>query len=194
MAAQLSRVYRKVYPVYVRQGLVWEADELRHLRNFLKAAGIAHEPLTVLQLPANDLYGRHWSTTGQHVPGRKSRDAAVCLPGRNLMLLAKSAVFCELHKIPVIAVGSLSHNPFADATPQFFRQFSRLAGVKVIAPFRRLTKQHVLRRGRDLPLHLSFSCLAPKMGRHCGRCNKCSERRTAFAAAGIADQTIYARG
>jgi 7-cyano-7-deazaguanine synthase len=30
--------------------------------------------------------------------------------------------------------------------------------------------------------------------RHCGRCNKCAERRKAFADAGIADGTPYASG
>jgi 7-cyano-7-deazaguanine synthase len=126
------------------------------------------------------------------VPGAKTRDEAVYLPGRNLLLLSKAAVFCALHKIPVIAVGSLGHNPFRDATPAFFRDFARVSGVQVVAPFRRLTKVQVVRRGRGLPLHLSFSCLAPKRGRHCGRCNKCAERRRAFRKAGLRDRTRYA--
>jgi 7-cyano-7-deazaguanine synthase len=190
MLAELAKRYRRVYPVFIRQGLAWEAAELRLLRRFLRATHAA--PLTVLDLPASDLYGRHWSTTGRRVPGAKTRDEAVCLPGRNLMLLSKAAVFCALHKIPVIAVGSLGHNPFPDATPKFFRDFARVSGVEVIAPFRALAKEEVIRRGRSLPLHLTFSCLAPQHGRHCGRCNKCAERRRAFARAGVADLTRYA--
>ena len=31
--------------------------------------------------------------------------------------------------------------------------------------------------GRGLPLELTFSCIAPVAGQHCGRCNKCAERR-----------------
>jgi 7-cyano-7-deazaguanine synthase len=176
LVAELAKRYRKVHPVYIRQGLVWERVELRHLRRYLRAIGVG--PLTVLNSPAD--YGRHWSVTGKKVPGAKTRDEAVCLPGRNLMLLSKAAVFCALHKIPAIAVGSLGHNPFPDATPVFFRQFSRISGVKVIAPFRQLTKAQVVRRGRHLPLHLSFSCLAPRRGRPCGRCNKCAERQRAL--------------
>jgi 7-cyano-7-deazaguanine synthase len=190
MLAELAKRYRRVYPVFIRQGLAWEAAELRSLRRFLRATHAA--PLTVLHLPAGDLYGRHWSTTGRRVPGAKTRDEAVYLPGRNLMLLSKAAVFCALHKIPVIAVGSLGHNPFPDATPKFFRDFARVSGVEVIAPFRALAKEEVIRRGRGLPLHLTFSCLAPQRGRHCGRCNKCAERRRAFARTGVADSTRYA--
>ena len=188
MLSALAKRYRRVYPVFVRQGLIWENAELRHLRWYLRAVGIG--PLTILDLPVRDLYRNHWSVTGRRVPGAKTRDDAVYLPGRNLMLLSKTAVFCELHKIPVIAVGSLGHNPFPDATPKFFRDFARVASnalgfrIRISAPFRSLTKSQVIMRGRNLPLHLTFSCVAPKRGRHCGRCNKCAERQWALREAG----------
>jgi 7-cyano-7-deazaguanine synthase len=201
MLAALARRYRKVYPVFVRHGLVWEHAELAHLRKFLRAAKISCvQSVTVLDLPVRDLYGAHWSTTGRRVPHATTSDEAVYLPGRNLLLLSKAAVFCALHQIDTIAVGSLGHNPFPDATLKFFRDFAEAAGealglrVRVIAPFRALTKEQVVRRGHrlGLPLHLSFSCLAPRRGRHCGRCNKCAERRRAFHTADIADRTKYA--
>jgi 7-cyano-7-deazaguanine synthase len=194
MLAELAKTYRHVYPVYIRQGLIWENAELHHLRRYLRAL---HAPrstlhaLTVLDLPARDLYQNHWSTTGRRVPGAKTRDEAVYLPGRNLMLLSKAAVYCAGRGIDTIALGSLGHNPFADATPAFFRDFFNAASIaldfriRLIAPFRNLTKSQVVRRGRQLPLHLSFSCIAPKNGRHCGRCNKCAERRHALRAAGV---------
>jgi len=49
-----------------------------------------------------------------------------------------------------------------------------------------------VRRARALPLHLTLTCLQPHDGLHCGRCNKCEERRRAFAEAGVADTTAYA--
>lgn len=199
LLAELTRRGQRVWPVFIRQGLIWETAELRHLRRFLRLTpALARcEALTVLTLPATDLYARHWSTTGRSVPHARTPDAAVYLPGRNLLLLAKAAVFCAQHGIPTIAIGTLARNPFADATPRFFRDFARVAGpalgqsLRVIAPFRALAKADVLRRGRNLPLHLSFSCLAPRRAHHCGRCNKCAERRLAFRAAGIPDRTRY---
>ncbi|MEI6082954.1 MAG: 7-cyano-7-deazaguanine synthase [Verrucomicrobiota bacterium] len=182
MLAELAHRHRRVYPVFIRHGLIWETAELRHLRRYLRA--IHAGPLTVLNSPVD--YGNHWSLTGKNVPGAKTADEKMYLPGRNLMLLSKAAVFCALNKIPVIAIGSLGHNPFPDATPKFFRDFARLAGnalncqLKVIAPFRSLAKAQVIRRGRGLPLHLTFSCVAPRGGRACGRCNKCAERARAF--------------
>jgi 7-cyano-7-deazaguanine synthase len=201
LLAALARRYRKIYPVFIRHGLVWEHAELVHLRKFLRAAKIpCVQSLTVLDLRVRDLYGAHWSTTGRRVPHATTPDEAVYLPGRNLLLLSKAAVFCALHQIDAIAIGSLGHNPFPDATPKFFRDFAKAAGkaldfrIKIIAPFRALTKEQVVRRGHrlGLPLHLSFSCLAPRRGLHCGHCNKCAERRRAFHAARVADRTKYA--
>jgi 7-cyano-7-deazaguanine synthase len=209
MLAELTKRYAKVHPVFIRQGLFWEAAEVRALRRFLVAANRGRgprkrfaatvKPLTILDLLVRDLYGDHWSTTGRKVPGAATPDGAVYLPGRNLLLLSKAAVFCAQHRIDVIAIGSLGHNPFADATPEFFRLFS-CAGraalnfkFQIVSPFRHLTKKQVIRRGvrLGLPLHLSFSCIAPRRGRHCGRCNKCAERQRAFCEAGVVDKTNY---
>jgi 7-cyano-7-deazaguanine synthase len=199
MLAELARRYHKIYPVFIRYGLVWETAELQHLRKFLRNARIPRvQSLTVLDLPVRDLYGVHWSTTGRKVPHARTPDEAVYLPGRNLLMLSKAAVFCAINKFDAIAVGSLDHNPFPDATPKFFREFAAIAGealnfrVKVIAPFRAFSKEKVLRRGKSLPLHLSFSCIAPRRGLHCGRCNKCAERQQAFLAANVIDHTKYA--
>jgi len=200
MLAELARRYRNVHPVFIRYGLVWETAELRHLRKFLHAAKIPRVgSLTVLDLPVRGLYGAHWSTTGRKVPRARTPDEAVYLPGRNLLLLSKAAVFCALNKIDTIAVGSLNHNPFPDATPRFFREFAAVAcraldsRVEVISPFRALSKEEVIHRGHrlGLPLHLSFSCIAPRRGLHCGQCNKCAERQGAFLDAGIEDRTRY---
>jgi 7-cyano-7-deazaguanine synthase len=49
----------------------------------------------------------------------------------------------------------------------------------------------VLKRAEGLPLELTFSCIAPEDGLHCGRCNKCAERARGFARAGLADPTRY---
>jgi 7-cyano-7-deazaguanine synthase len=199
MLAELTHRYRKVWPVFIRYGLVWETAELQYLRKFLRSAKIPRvQSLTVLDLPVRDLYGAHWSTTGRKVPHARTPDEAVYLPGRNLLLLSKAAVFCALNNVDTIAIGSLDHNPFPDATPKFFREFATVAGealdfrLKVIAPFRMLPKGKVLRRGQSLPLHLSFSCIAPRRGKHCGRCNKCAERQQAFLVAHVIDHTKYA--
>lgn len=200
LVADQARQGRVVQPIYVRFGLAWETVEEAHLRRFLDAlaANDSVSPLVVLDLPIADVYGAHWSVSGDDVPDADTPDHAVYLPGRNLLLLAKSSVWCVLHDFDAIALGTLKGNPFGDSSDEFFGLFTSLVDVgmdhrlPVLRPFADLTKVEVLERGRDLPLHHSFSCIDPVGDAHCGRCNKCAERQAAFAASGIDDRTPYA--
>jgi 7-cyano-7-deazaguanine synthase len=65
--------------------------------------------------------------------------------------------------------------------------------VRIALPFAGLKKQAVMQLGRGLPLEHTFSCIQPRAGLHCGQCNKCAERRQAFADAKMTDPTAYAR-
>jgi 7-cyano-7-deazaguanine synthase len=64
--------------------------------------------------------------------------------------------------------------------------------VRIQKPLGRAAKATLLKRYRHLPLGLTFSCARPVGLLHCGRCNKCAERRLAFAQAGLDDPTRYA--
>lgn len=189
----------QVWPLFTRFGLVWEHVELLYLSNYLEAlAGHNLEPLTILDQPVGDLYGDHWSRTGRDVPDSDSPDEAVYLPGRNVLLLAKAMIWCHLNRVPAIALGALATNPFPDAKTEFFHgleeTINRAVGgaVRIVLPYGTLTKREVMQLGHGLPLQFTFSCIKPEEGLHCGRCNKCAERRHAFADAGIADPTQYA--
>lgn len=187
-----------VHPLYVRTGAAWESVEYEYLRRFLRELPAA-QPLVTLEMPVRDLYGAHWSMTGDGVPGAETSDEAVYLPGRNVLLLSKALLWCHLHDIQDLALAPLAANPFPDATPAFFAAFQDAGNravngrVRVLYPYLNLDKTDVLKRGRDLPLRHTFSCMRPRAGRHCGECNKCAERKRAFVAAGINDPTEYAR-
>lgn len=190
---------RVVQPIYVRFGLAWEATEEVHLRRFLDTLESARlQPLVTLELPVADTYGSHWSLSAGDVPDADTPDEAVYLPGRNVLLLAKSSIWCALHGYPVIALGTLKGNPFADSSREFFGDFAALVHtavdhhLEVATPFSELGKNEVLERGRQLQLQHTFSCIDPTAGKHCGRCNKCAERQRAFAEASIDDVTAYA--
>ncbi len=187
-----------VQPLYVRCGLYWEAVELDHLHQFLAALRCpALRPLHVLDVPVRDLYPNHWSLSGDNVPGADTPDAAVFLPGRNVLLLSKAILWCHLHGVAELVLAPLGSNPFPDATPTFFADFEAVVNqavggrVRVRQPYLQLHKTDVMRRGVGLPLELTFSCIRPVGGQHCGVCNKCGERRKAFADAGLPDRTPY---
>lgn len=193
-----------VVPVFVRSGLVWESAEMYWLDRLLQTrADPAIAPLVVLDLPVVDLYGAHWSLTGDRPPGAATGDEAVYLPGRNVLLLAKAGVWAAEHGCRGLFMGPLAANPFPDGTRAFFDAMAMALGLgmglegplPVETPLAGLTKAEVVRRAlaAGVPLELTFSCLAPTTGfRHCGTCNKCAERRRGFAAAGIPDPTKYA--
>jgi 7-cyano-7-deazaguanine synthase len=188
-----------VVPFYVRTGCVWQSAELWAARRFLAAVARPElADLMVLDMPLDDLYGDHWSLSGVDVPDDTTSDDAVFLPGRNPLLLLKPAIWCWMHGISHLALATLAANPFADATPQFFRcfeaMFSQATGgqLQITRPLEGLSKERVMEMGRHLPLELTFSCLAPIGHRHCGRCNKCAERGRAFQQLGIDDPTEYA--
>jgi len=188
-----------VQPIYVRSQLVWERAELRAVRRLLRAlAGPRLAELVVLRMPVADLYPGHWSLTGRGTPGLSTPDDAVYLPGRNALLLLKAALWCQSHGVEELALGVLGSNPFADATAGFFRDFQSLVNrypggrVRIARPFAGMHKRQVMRLGQDAPLGLTFSCIAPWRGLHCGRCNKCAERHAAFQQIDLADPTRYA--
>ena len=187
-----ARAGRDVFPLFLSCGMVWERAELAALRRFLKAlpGPIARRvrPLKVAALPMKDLYGGHWSVTGNGVPGWRASDNSVYLPGRNIGLLAKGAVYAALMGVPRVAVGVLKGNSFPDASSRFLKSFERSLAqgldfpVVLAAPFLKLHKEDVIRRASDLPLHLTLSCSSPRgaAGSPCLRCAKCRERVLAF--------------
>ena len=190
LLVRLLRAGQRVWPVYVRCGFIWEAAELYWLRRFLRAIRSPRLlPLKVIEVPLRDMYGPHWSVTGRGVPGARSADAAVYLPGRNVLLLSHAAVAGARRGITRFALGTLRGNPFGDASPAFFRAMGRALSlalgrpVAILAPLAGTRKAALVRAASGAPLHLAFSCLRPRGLRPCGRCNKCAERMRALRAA-----------
>lgn len=189
----------EVYPIYVRCGLAWEEEERKALDTFLKALNSPNVmPVTTLSVPVAPMYGDHWSVGANGVPGADEPDTSVFLPGRNILLIGLAAVWCSTHNVSRIGIGSLGGNPFSDAAPDFFQKFTSALttgldhSIEVKAAFRELHKSVVIKRFKNLPLELTLSCMAPADGKHCGRCNKCSERQVGFDRSGVADLTDYA--
>lgn len=189
-----------VQPFYIDSGLYWQHAELQAAQRYVAHfQGKSVRPVIVLEMPLHDLYRDHWSMLGRHVPDAETPDDAVYLPGRNLLLITKAALWCQLHGIATLALAPLLGNPFADATDEFFTLLAAALNhccpnrISIERPFAHLSKQQVMALGKNDPLELTFSCLAPVGELHCGACNKCAERRQAFRDAHIRDSTRYAK-
>jgi 7-cyano-7-deazaguanine synthase len=187
-----------------RRVFVWQAQELQATRRLIQAMSALAErrsnlaELVVLDLPMADVLQDHWSITGRGIPDHATSDDAVYLPGHNALLLVKAALWCQLHRVVSLALASLATNPFSDATAEFFASFqaamiqSTGREIRIVRPFEKFDKQQVMQLGSRYPLEFTFSCLAPVNGAHCGRCNKCAERRKAFQWLATGDPTCYA--
>ncbi len=160
-----------VQPIYVGAGLAWEPAERSMVDALLRSdafAGHARD-LVTLSVDMRDVYAAtHWAVTGTP-PAYHTPDEDVYLPGRNIILLAKAGVYCAAAGIGRLVLGTLGHNPFPDATPEFRSTMARALTLglahelQVAAPFAEMSKAEVIRRGVALgvPLELTLSCMSP---------------------------------
>jgi 7-cyano-7-deazaguanine synthase len=201
LALELKKTAR-VQPIHVRAGLAWEAAEARAIARLLAAVPFAGRaaPLVTLTVDMRDVYpATHWAVTG-HPPAYDTPDEDVYLEGRNIVLIAKSAVLCARLGLDRLVLGPLQGNPFPDATPEFFETMARAMSLglnrplSIAAPLSRMHKEDVIRLGIELnvAVELSLSCMNPAGDEHCGQCSKCRERRDGFRLSGVEDLTAYA--
>lgn len=194
-------------PIYISVGFPWEAAEREALRHFL-AEGIRNarvRPLVALSVDMTDVYpAAHWARAGE-APAYHTPDEDVYIPGRNIVLLGKAGVFCAVAQLDRLVIGTLDHNPFPDATPDFRTAMASALSLglahplEIAAPYARTSKADVIARGQraGVRLDLTLSCMNARYAgsvfpSHCGICSKCRERHDAFVEAGVPDLTDYA--
>jgi 7-cyano-7-deazaguanine synthase len=164
----------EVQPIYVSVGLAWEGAEQAIVTRFLArtaAAGTGRiRPLVSLSVDMRDVYAAtHWAMQGRP-PAYHTPDEDVYLPGRNVVLLGKAAVYCAAAHIERVAIGTLAHNPFPDATSEFRAAMARALSLglahdlAIDAPYANTSKAEVIRRGAALgvPFELTLSCMNPQ--------------------------------
>ena len=163
-----------VQPIYVSTGLAWEPAERSTIAVLLARGRFARKvgPLIALSVDMRDVYAAtHWAVQGTP-PGYHTPDEEVYLPGRNIILLGKAGVYCAAARIERLVLGTLAHNPFPDATPEFRDAMARALSLglahelRIDAPFAGVSKADVIRRGAALgvPFELTLSCMNPGTG------------------------------
>ncbi|MGW1071564.1 7-cyano-7-deazaguanine synthase QueC [Streptomyces sp. NPDC002537] len=124
------------------------------------------------------------------------------VPNRNAIMANVAVGIAAARRASIVALGihAGDHAVYPDCRPEFLdalrtcvaRALDGLHTPRVEAPFVNRSKTEIAALADVLgaPLHLSWSCYRGGE-RHCGTCGTCTERREAFADAGLADPTEY---
>ena len=151
-----------------------------------------------------DFFGRNSLTdaaqpipTGEYAPGTM---ALTAVPNRNMILLAVGLAWAIESGATAVAFGAHGGtHTYPDCRAVFAGAMDAAARVchtspvGVWAPFIGWSKGNIVKRGTELgvPFERTWSCYRGGE-KHCGECGTCTDRRTAFAQAGVPDPTQYA--
>ena len=129
------------------------------------------------------------------------------VPARNTIMLSLALAWAEVLQAQDIFIGinALDYSGYPDCRGEYVQAFQRMANlatksavegktITVHAPLIDMTKAQIIKQGSALGVDyaMTVSCYqADQQGRACGLCDSCRFRREGFAAAGLADPTIY---
>ncbi|MFB8829455.1 7-cyano-7-deazaguanine synthase QueC [Azotobacter sp. CWF10] len=129
------------------------------------------------------------------------------VPARNTVFLALALGWAEVLEARDIFIGvnAVDYSGYPDCRPAFIEAFERMAnlatkagvegqGFRIRAPLQNLGKDEIIRAGlrHGVDYGMTVSCYqADEEGRACGKCDSCRLRMAGFAAAGVADPTLY---
>ena len=133
LLAQAVAQHGNVQPLYVSTGLAWEADERATAERFVSALDRVR-PMKAIGVDMRDVYpASHWAIRGE-APAFDTPDTDVYLEGRNVILLAKASVYMARIGSSRVMLGSLSHNPFPDASRDFFDTMQQALSIGLAHP------------------------------------------------------------
>jgi 7-cyano-7-deazaguanine synthase len=178
--------------------------ELDYAKKLAEEASVEH---VILELPelAKVTQGSALTTEGIEVPHGHYADENMritVVPNRNMFLLSLAGALAVSRGIHTVAFAAHAgdHAIYPDCRVGFIKAFDATlqrategyGDVKLVAPFKEMTKAEIARYGHSLrvPYELTWSCYEGGEV-HCGKCGTCVERREAFQVAGIPDPTVY---
>ena len=126
--------------------------------------------------------------------------SSTVVPFRNGIMLSILAGLAESRDLQQVLIANHfgDHAIYPDCRESFVKPMGEAItagtsnGVKLVAPYTKLTKAEIVARGTRLgvPYGKTYSCYQGGE-RHCGRCGTCRERHEAFVANGLEDPTLY---
>ena len=181
--------------------------ELKAAERVVKALGAKEH--RVLSLGLAQFGGSALTDTSIAVPteGVQPGIPVTYVPARNTIMLSLALAWAEVLGSMDIFVGvnAVDYSGYPDCRPDYIAAFEKMANLatrsgveghklSIHAPLIDLSKADIIRTGTALGVDygLTVSCYqADDLGRACGACDSCRLRAEGFAAAGVADPTVY---
>lgn len=129
------------------------------------------------------------------------------VPARNTIMLSLALAWAEVLQAQDIFIGvnAVDYSGYPDCRPDYIAAFEKMANLAtkaaveghpltLHAPLLHLSKADIIQQGTALGVNYAetVSCYqADLKGRACGKCDSCRLRSAGFAAAGVADPTVY---
>jgi 7-cyano-7-deazaguanine synthase len=172
--------------------------EIEQARKIAQELGAAHKVVDLSSLES--IYSGVTSLVDTGIQMTREFSDPIIVPFRNGVFLAVTVAYAasvEAETILYGAHGSDEEN-YPDCRRGFYKAFEEAARlgtethITIDAPFNGLTKAEMFRRGVEfeVPFHLTWSCYR-NGSLHCGVCESCNNRRSAFEDAGVPDPTEY---
>ncbi|WP_371324190.1 7-cyano-7-deazaguanine synthase QueC [Dechloromonas sp. ZY10] len=181
--------------------------ELRAAERVVKALGAAEH--RVINFGLAQFGGSALTDTSIAVPtgGVQAGIPVTYVPARNTIMLSLALAWAEVlgSRDIFVGVNAVDYSGYPDCRPEYIAAFEKMAnlatkaGVEgqnlhIHAPLIDLSKAEIIQTGHRLGVDyaLTVSCYqADPAGRACGVCDSCRLRAEGFAAAGVADPTLY---
>jgi 7-cyano-7-deazaguanine synthase len=117
-------------------------------------------------------------------------------------MIALAAAYADSIGASTIWVGANAddYEGYPDCRPQYFEAFNltlergTVSKPTIQTPLVNLKKAEIVGLGDEYGVDFSntWSCYNPKGDFHCGQCDSCRLRKSAFRDAGVTDPTLYA--
>ncbi len=181
-------------------------SELNAAVRLAQVFGVDHQ---IIQLDEGVMTGSALTDASIDVPEEGAAEGIpiTYVPARNTIFLAHALAVAEVLDAADIFIGvnAVDYSGYPDCRPAYIEAFERMANLATRAgveghklnihvPLIAMSKAEIIATGSRLGVDYSMtvSCYqADEQGRACGRCDSCRLRREGFAAAGLADPTLY---
>ena len=184
------------------------SPEIKSAKKFAKILGLKEHKIVDISFMRN-LYGSTNVLTYSKTKLPSKFEYSIVVPIRNAVFLSIATAWEFSLKASLVAFGAHKGDKnYPDCRPSFSKKIQSAfnegeidgikiglrKSVKIWSPYQKnLSKSDMIKRGYKVlgnSIFKTWSCYSNKKF-HCGKCESCSNRKIAFAAAKIKDKTKY---